>query len=109
MENRFPPPESRFPYIGIAVSSCRTGGDISAGILSYDSEQPVLENGYNPIRDIAKIMPFTTQSISKALYFAGNKEMLKVLYKRKVCKEDRFGIEPSRACDAKDVLSREKL
>lgn len=87
--------------------------EISQGIIDtcvqftgYDSNRPVLEDDYNPISDIAKIMPYSYQSVRKSLYYASEKDLMKTYVKRKALKKDRFGIEPSRPNDAWRVLNR---
>ena len=72
----------------------------------FDSKKPVLEDDYNPIRDIAKIMPYRMGPIYKALYYVSNKDLLKTVYNRKVKGINRFAIEPSRKCDVSEVLNR---
>ena len=72
----------------------------------YDSKQSILEDNYNPIRDIAKIMTYTDQSVLKSLYFVSEKDLLNCYFNRKFRGKNRFDIEPSRDCDATDVLKR---
>lgn len=96
------PPRNPDTYRELAQRIAATCEDFTG----YDSKEPILEDNYNPIRDIAKIMPYRWESVRKALYFVKEKDLLKVYLKRKVRGDDRFGIEPSRVCDAWGVIRR---
>lgn len=98
------PPKNPDTYLELSREIAKTCEEFTG----YDSKESILEDNYNPVRDIAKIMPHTKQSVQKALYYVPRRDLLKVGFRRRFCGEDRFGIEPSRVNDARGVLTREK-
>lgn len=96
------PPENPDTYKKLAEDIACT----CKSFTGFDSKEPILEDDYNPFAEIAKVMPYTKQSVYNALYFLPLKNLLKMCYLRKVRGEDRYGIERSRACKDVDILKR---
>ena len=98
------PPSNPGNYLKIReglVSKCRE-------FTGYDSEASVLEDDYNPIADVAEIMPFRRQEVFKSMYFVPRKGILKVFMKRFFLLQNRHDTNGSRPCGDIKVLKRDK-
>ncbi len=72
----------------------------------FDSGMSVLEDDYNPIADIAEIMPYNEDLAYKSMFFARRKNLLKAFIRRFVFNENRFDINSSRTCENIEILQR---
>ena len=95
------PPDNPDTYRDLAQQLSET----CEKFTGFDSKAPILEDDYNPITDIAKVLPYTKQAISKSLHFAPVKELINVCYRRKFRGEDMA--DHPESCAGIDLLKRE--
>ena len=72
----------------------------------YDYGRSIFEDSYNPLIDMAEIMPYNETSLLKSMFFIGRKNLIKTFVKRIFLGQNRHDINPSRQCEDIDILKR---
>ena len=96
-----PPPNPK-EYLNIQrglISTCKE-------FTGYDSETSVLEDDYNPIAEIAEIMPYREDAAYKTMFYATRCSLLKAFIKRFLLVENRQDTIASRPCEDLDLFKR---
>lgn len=59
----------------------------------YDSEKPTIEDDFEPVHELISMLALNDKNIKRTLYWAGKKDLLKMIYLKAVKKADMYDID----------------